>query len=97
MQFIPITFGNINLIFPDSVSVTQDFQFPQPVNSARAVLRGFDLEYNDPDHHLRRIKVNLTTHFQSGDRGGTVEVAFSLVDNSSEIISGQVELLVIGL
>ena len=97
MQFVPITFGDINLTFPDTVSVTRDFQFPQPANGAHAVVQGFDLEYNDPDHHLRRIKVNLTTHFQPGDRGGSVEVAFSLVDNSFEMISGQVDLLVIGL
>jgi len=97
MQFAPITFGNINLVFPDNVSVTKDFQFPQPARTAHAVLQGFNLEYSDPDHHLRRIKVKLTTHFQSGDRGGAVEVAFSLVDNSFEMISGEINLLVIGL
>jgi len=97
MQFVPISFGDLNLIFPDSVSVTRDFTFSRPANTAQAVLQGFDLEYDDPDHHLRRIKVALRTHFHAGDQGGPVEVAFSLVDNSHETIRGKVDLLVIGL
>jgi hypothetical protein len=97
MQFVPISFGDLNLVFPDSVSVTKDFTFFRPANTAEAVLQGFDLEYDDPDHHLRRIKVALKTHFHPGDQGGSVEIAFSLIDNSHEIISGQVDLLVIGL
>src|SRR5215831_17518129 len=66
MQFVPISFGDLNLIFPDSVSVTRDFTFSRPANTAQAVLQGFDLEYDDPDHHLRRIKVALRTHFHAG-------------------------------
>jgi hypothetical protein len=97
MQFIPITFGDMNLIFADSVSAVKDFRFPHPATEAKAVLRGFDLEYRDPDHHLRDIKVNLITHFQSGDHGGTVEVAFTLDDDSFKTVSGQVDLLVIAI
>ena len=101
MQFIPINFGDMNSISPGIASVTKDFRFSQPASAAHAVLQGFDLEYNDPynntDHNLRRVKVNLTTHFQSGDSGGSVEVSWSFVDNSFEIISVQIDLLMIGL
>ena len=98
MQFASITLGDPDLIFPENVSVTRDFAFAQPVTSARAVLQGFDLAYDDPDHELRSVAVNLVTHFGSGDKAGTVEISFSLRDDSTfRIISGQVRVLVIGL
>ena len=98
MQFLPITVGSPNLEFPPAVSLNVPFMLGQPATSARAVLQGFDLQYADPDHHLRRIHVTLTTFHGTGDRSGTVQVEFALRDDSAHShISGQVFLLVIGV
>lgn len=97
MQFVSITVGDHNLIFPDHVTVVKDFTFPQSATAANAVVQGFDLLYNDPDHFIHHIEVSLVTHFHSGDRAGTVEVSFALRDDANfEIIGGQIKVLVIG-
>ena len=98
MQFLPLTVGSPNLEFPPTVSLNVPFTLPQPASSARAVLQGFDLQYADPDHHLRKIHVTLTTLHGSGDRSGVVQVEFALRDDSPHShISGQVFLLVIAV
>ena len=98
MQFLPLTVGSPNLEFPPTVSLIVPFTLAQPASSARAVLQGFDLQYADPDHHLRRIHVTLTTFHGSGDRSGTVQVEFALRDDSPHShISGQVSLLIVAV
>ena len=98
MQFLPLTVGSPNLEFPPTVSLTVPFTLPEPASSARAVLRGFDLQYADPDHHLRKIHVNLATFHGAGDRSGTVEVEFALRDDSAHShISGQIFLLIVAV
>jgi hypothetical protein len=97
VQFIPLTVGGPNQIFPDTASVVRDFVFAQPMQAARAMLRGFALTFDDDDEHLRNINVTLTTHFHPGDRAGVVEVGFILSDDNARVIRAQVDIVVIGL
>jgi hypothetical protein len=96
MQFLTFTRGGSDLIFPDHTSFTVDFMFPQPAQTAEALIQGFDFAFQDPDHHLERIEYELETHFGAGDRSGTIEVSFALSDETFKIISAEIRFLVIG-
>lgn len=99
MQFIPLTVGGSDTIFPDTALVLRDFVFAQPMQAARAMLRGFALTFDDGDEHLRNINVTLSTHFHSGDRAGVVEVGFALGDDhdTARVIRARIDLVIIGL
>jgi hypothetical protein len=104
MPFVSFTVGDPEEIFPVPDVLVRDFVFPQPVNSAQALLQGFDLQYDSlsfdgshPDHHLKYIQVSLKTHFTPGDRAGAVEVAFILDDAHVEFVGAQIQVLVVGL
>lgn len=96
MQFLSFTRGGPNLIFPDHTRFVVDFMFPQPAQTAKALIQGFDFGFEDSDHHLERIDYELETHFGAGDRSGTIEVSFALSDDSFKIINAEIKFLVIG-
>jgi hypothetical protein len=102
LQFLPLKIGSVDTAFSEANSMVLDFSFPTPCTTVHAVLQGFDLLYDDPDHELLKIGVSLDVHFGSGDRSGTVQLSFVLKDDSSGIFSsnlirGQIALLLIGL
>ena len=71
--------------------------FSSDVRNASVCLRGFSIGYNDKDHHIKWLEIDVD---KTGVSGPTVSFAadFLLRDNSGRIddrFSGWVEVLVI--
>lgn len=102
MQFLSLKVGSPNLNFTeDPPAIVVDFTFPQPAQSAFAMLEGFDFNFEAPDRQLERIECGLDTHFGAGDQSGTVIVKFAFSDDStslfsSNLISAELKFLVVG-
>jgi hypothetical protein len=104
VQFAEIAVDEPDLAYPPNPSMTLDFTFREPAQTARALLQGFHFGYelNDrlldssTDRHLRAAKVKLTTHFSPGDRSGSVEISLAFADDAYEIIGFGIHILVVG-
>lgn len=101
MQFLKLTAGGPNLSFPESTTFNLPFSFPQPAQSAHALLQGFDFAFEAPDHQIRLVKFSLRTLHGAGDRSGTVEVKFAFSDDSTSFfesnhIGASISILVVG-
>jgi hypothetical protein len=101
MQFAEIAVDSPDFIYPPSVSLTPEFTFPDPAQSAQALLQGFHFQFADGDQHLRDATVQLNTHFSRGDRSGTVEIRPSWTYDptgalETDLIGLGIHVLVIG-
>ena len=70
--------------------------FTGTVRSAGAALNGFDITYNNGDHHLLREVIDLSVEHDTNSV--TVTASFLLRDNSGNIddrFSGHVDCLII--
>ena len=107
MNFYETTIGGPGAVSAPSRHIRVPFAFPDPVQTAHAVLRSFHLEVTDEDSELRNLVVSLTTHFDpfQSTTSGEVEVEFQLTDSSgagflgvqSDTIEAQIRVLVIGI
>lgn len=70
--------------------------FPGTVRNAEAALKGFDITYNNGDHHVLRERIDLNVAHDSDSV--TVTASFLLRDSSGTIddpFSGLIECLII--
>jgi hypothetical protein len=86
----PVTKDRVQVV-PGSVN------FGRPIRTAECTMKGFDVEYTDEDHHLKRLMIQVS----SGLINGTVvsfNVSYLLRDDSGNIddkYDGLVSVLVI--
>jgi hypothetical protein len=97
-----IAFQTARIEFDKSSGDTQQGRatviFGQPVNSAEAAIRGFEIGYSDDDHEIFKEQIEIKRVRVENRTGVEVEVDFLLRDSSGRIddaFEGWVDVLVI--
>ncbi|MDZ4751554.1 MAG: hypothetical protein SGI87_08080 [Flavobacteriales bacterium] len=76
----------------------QRVELNEKVNDLHAVLRGFDVSYDDDDSHLRRIQVSVWAIHTNGTQVVDVHFKVKFNDDSphNDAIKASVQYLLIG-
>jgi hypothetical protein len=97
---MPIAFREVRIDFPPTTGRQQrgnaTVLFPNTVRSAQAMLKGFNIGYDNGDHHVLRQEIDVDTSAVANSVN--VGVDFLLRDSSGNIddaYSGWVEVAVV--
>ncbi|MFT3685932.1 MAG: hypothetical protein QM783_13595 [Phycisphaerales bacterium] len=82
MEFVTITLGRPDLVFPTENRVRIPFTLPGPAKAVYPIIQSFRFYNYDDDRHVESVQIGLTPLFNSGVSAtqGEVEIETSFND-----------------
>jgi hypothetical protein len=102
MEFVTVTLGNPNLVFPTNNRVAIPFTLPGPVKVVYTLLQSFRFANYDDDRHVKSVQIGLRPLFNSGESATQGEVEIETIFNDADHytpdrIELEITVLVVGI